>query len=150
MRRNILLKKRIGCLLAAALLAGEIGSSSMVAVAAPLAKTQTSVENQVENNQEVVDIPEEYITFGEPVVSEPDVKAEELDAAKAQLLEENHEKIQKEIPVIRPVVESETESLDAAKVAQGTNQGEVQEDKVNVSSQSSMYQHSFQQDKRDC
>ena len=124
MRRNILLKKRIGCLLAAALVAGEIGSASMVAVAAPLAKTQTSVENQVENSQEIVDLPEEYITFGEPVASEPDVKAEELDAAKAQ----SQEEIQEEIPVIRPVAESETESLDAAKAAQGTDQGEVQEE----------------------
>ena len=111
--RNILLKKRIGCLLAAALLAGEIGSASIVAVAAPVETTQTKVENQMENKPEVVDIPEEYITFGEPVVSEPDVKAEELDAAKAQ----SQENVQEKIPVIRPVEESETESLDVAKAA---------------------------------
>ncbi|MBQ5674784.1 MAG: hypothetical protein IIV45_06845, partial [Lachnospiraceae bacterium] len=124
MQRNILLKKRIGCLLAAALLAGEIGSASMVAVAAPVETTQTKVENQMENKPEVVDIPEEYITFGEPVVSEPDVKAEELDAAKAQ----SQENVQEKIPVIRPVEESETESLDVAKVAEGTKKEETQEE----------------------
>ena len=113
--RNILLKKRIGCLLAAALLAGEIGSASIVAVAAPVETTQTKVENQMENKPEVVDIPEEYITFGEPVVSEPDVKAEELDAAKAQ----SQENVQEKIPVIRLVEESETESLDVAKQPEG-------------------------------
>ena len=108
-RKNILLKRRIGCLLAATLLAGEISSASAVAVAAPIKSTQTVVENQADENQKVVDIPEEYITFGETSLSEPEEQTQELDAAKIGTDEE----MQTQIPVLKP--DTTMESLDNAE-----------------------------------
>lgn len=116
--KNVLLKKRLGCLLAAALLAGEIGSASMVAVAAPTQSTQSKTESQANESPESVDIPEEYITFGEPALTEPDVETEELGSAKAQA----DENIQTQIPVFKPDTAEET--LDAAKMAETENETE--------------------------